>query len=105
MYILVDATLSGAYVAPVSQSPIYAAVGDNVNFTYRIGLTNSSLNILTNIRVIFTDDDGETEYRWIDLGNNFYVVHFLFVYNNIQFYLEFNRTQVSPNVAIFVNGK
>lgn len=103
--ILVDATLSGAYVIPVTQSPIYALIGSTVNFTYRIGLANDSLDVVSNVKVVFTTDIDMDEPQLIYQGNSFYEVQFPSICCDLEFFLEFDEEQVSPFASIFAQGK
>ena len=89
---------------PITQSPIYAKKGSTVNFTYRIGLANNSLDVVTNVRIV-TDDMERNSLKFINRGNNFYDVQFQSLCCDLQFFLEFAEQQVSPNVSILAQGK
>ena len=90
---------------PISRSPIYATVGSTVLYSYRIGLVDSSLDVLSSVRVA-TSVAADSEL--LDQGNGFYDVQFLDVnleLNGMEFYLEFDGVQVSPSVTLFVLSK
>ena len=91
---------------PITESPIYVKKGSTVNFTYRIGLANNSLDVVTNVRIVTVADDIERDSpKFINRGNNFYDVQIPSLCCNLQFFLEFAEQQVSPVVSILAQGK
>ena len=102
--IFADATESGAFVIPVTQSPVTILPGDNATFTYRIGLTNDTLDVASVINVIPVDDVDIDEPVLVYLGNSFYDVQFTSVCCSFEFYLAFNRVRVSPRANIRIPG-
>ena len=102
--ILADATESRAFVIPVTQSPVTILAGDNATFKYRIGLANDSLDVISVIKVIPVNEVDIEEPVLVYLGNSFYDVQFTSVCCNLEFYLAFNRVQVSPRANIHITG-
>ena len=87
----------------VTQSPIYALRGTTVIFTYRIGLTNNSLDVITNVRARITIDSDEP--LLIHRGNDFYDVEISNVPRSMDVYLEYNGRRVSTFAIIYAQGK
>ena len=87
----------------VTQSPIYALRGTTVNFTYQIGLTNNSLDVITNVRPVISIDSETPLLK--RRGNDFYDVEVSNVPRTMDFHLEYNRRQVSTSATIYAQGK
>ena len=89
---------------PITQSPIYAIRGTTVSFTYRIGLTNNSLDVIFNVRAVISIDTASPPLL-IHRGNNFYDVEIPNVPRTMDLHLEYNGRRVSSYATIYVQGK